>query len=175
MRKSGYLLGVIASLHAGLSQAVDGYKDLHFGDSKQTVLESKICTLTPRTAPIEGLEYYSCPDFKLGKDSLEAGLFFIDNRFLRLSIVTPVEKSFLIAQGLTEKYGPPSSQSPSDHFIKLESQSNSHAFMAFDNNTVFYRFSTNADMKRQALLIYTSPDYEKILVKQQLKGINPDL
>jgi len=47
--------------------------------------------------------------------------------------------------------------------------------MAFDNNTVFYRFSTNADMKRQALLIYTSPDYEKILVKQQLKGINPDL
>jgi hypothetical protein len=166
---------MVALLQASLSHAVDGYKELHFGDSKQTVLESKLCTLTPRTSPIEGLEFYGCPDLKLGKDSLEAGVFFINNQFLRLSIVTPTEKSFLIAQGLTEKYGEPSSQSSPDGFVKLDSKPNSHAFLAFDHNTVFYRFSTNADMKRQALLIYTSPDYEKILLRKQLTGIHSDL
>ncbi|TWI54828.1 hypothetical protein IQ22_01731 [Pseudomonas duriflava] len=175
MRTIGYLLGAAVWTVSSLAYAVDGYKNLHFGDTKQTVLASKLCTLTAKRSAIDGLDYYGCADFKLGKDIVEAGFFFIDDQFLRLSIVTPPEKSFLIAQGLNEKYGPPSSQSTAEAFIQLEKKPNHQAFLAFDHNTIFYKFSTTATMKRQALLIYTAPDYEQRLLKKQIQKINPDL
>jgi hypothetical protein len=181
MTVRSYLSPLLAPLLAllvlfpALAQAVDGYAGIAFGTDQKTFLSKKLCTFQPRKIDVVGVEYFECNDLAFAGEKVEAGAFFIDGRFLRLSIVTPLAQSFLIAEGLTQKYGKPSSQSSAAVFERLAHDEDAQAYLAFDHNTVVYKFSARAARKKQVLLIYTSPRYEPLLAEKQLQVVKDSL
>jgi len=168
------LLALLALVPA-LAQAVDGYAGIAFGTEQKAFLAKKLCTFLPRKIDVVGVEYFECTDLTFAGEKVEAGAFFIDGRFLRLSIVTPLAQSFLIAEGLTQKYGKPSSQSSAAAFERLTQDDDAQAYLAFDHDTVVYKFSAQAARKKQVLLIYTSPRYEPLLKEKQLQFVKDSL
>jgi len=162
-------------LAAPLAHAVDGYAGIAFGTDQQAFLAKRLCTFQPRKSEVPGVEYLGCDDLAFAGEKVEAGAFFIDGKFLRFSIVTPLAQSFLIAEGLTQKYGKPSSQSATADFERLSHDDDAQAYLAFDHDTVFYKFSARAARKKQVLLIYTSPRYELLLKEKQLELLKQSL
>ncbi|KUM41879.1 hypothetical protein [Pseudomonas sp. EpS/L25] len=149
-------------------RAVDGYAGIAFGTDQKTFLAKRLCNFQPRKSDVNGVDYLGCDDLAFAGEKVEAGAFFINGKFLRFSIVTPLAQSFLIAEGLTQKYGKPSSQSSAEAFEQLSHDDDAQAYLAFDHDTVFYKFSARAARKKQVLLIYTSPRYEQLLKEKQL-------
>ena len=86
-----------------------------------------------------------------------------------------VEYSEAIARQLTAKYGSPSSQSPQSDFDGVDRHPNRSAFIAFDNNTVYLEIDSDDNNTQSLMLIYTSPMYDKLLLKNQHQSISNDL
>lgn len=170
-----FAAALLCVLGMPLAWAVDGYAGIAFGVDQKTFLDHKLCTFQPRKIDISGVDYLGCDDLAFAGEKVEAGAFFIDGHFLRFSIVTPLAQSFLIAEGLTQKYGKPSSQSSTEAFERLAHDDDAQAYLAFDHDTVFYKFSARAARKKQVLLIYSSPRYEQLLKEKQLQLLKQSL
>lgn len=155
--------------------AVDGYKDLLFGSAKSDILNKPGYTFVKSEIDQPGVEFYGCTDFKFGNQIVEAGACFVDGKFLRFIIVVPVDQVTGILDGLKNKYGSASSSSPKEAFEAVDAFPNSEAFLAFDNDTVYLKISSDARKQQSAILIYTSPEYDQHLVKMQRQGVENDL
>ncbi len=157
------------------SSAVDGYKDLKFGTAKAEILKKSEYNFIKAPIDQTGVEMYSCQNFKFGNKIVEAAAFFIDDSFLRFVIVLPIDQIQGILASLNEKYGAVSSSSPQEAFAAVDTYPNTEAFLAFDNDTIYVKISSDANRKQTAMLLYTSPDYDKGLLKIQQTGFEGDL
>ncbi len=166
------ILGLLLSTPA---IAVDGYKNLKFGMSTKQIMETNICTFKKTASSVPGVEIYTCNNFKFGGETVEAGAFFIDNKFKRLFIVPSMTVAIGLGQGLSDKYGAPSSSSPRESFAKVDNTPNTEAYLGFDGNTVLLRIMSDENNLQSAFLIYTSSDYEKVLGDIQKKSLSNDL
>ncbi len=172
MKKHLLLMLSIISLSAN---AVDGYKDLKFGLTIDEIQTSKICNFEPLADYGTGVKALECSDFKFGEQSVDAAALFINNKFLRFVIEADVEYSEAIARQLKDKYGSPSSQSPQSDFDSVDRHPNRSAFIAFDNNTVYLEIESDDNNTQSLMLIYTSPVYDRLLLKNQHQSISNDL
>lgn len=155
--------------------AVDGYKDLKFGSDKKAVLGSGVCTFVEQESGQIGVEYYGCDDFLFGGSATEAGVFFINDEFLRFVVVPPVDVVESLVDSLISKYGPPVSSSSKEQFEAIDRFPNREAFMSFDDNTVYLRLMSQGDYSQVVLLIYTSPLYDTYLKQNQKRSLGGDL
>ena len=171
-----YLLIVAFLLTSSFVFAVDGYKDLAFGTSKEQILKNSGYSMIKGSIEQSGVEFYSCNNFKFGNQVVEAGAFFIDEKFLRFVIVVPLDQLTGIIDGLGNKYGQASSASPKAALEAFDSrQPNTEAFIAFDTNTVYLKISVDESGIQSAILMYTSPEYDKSLLKLQQSEFGGDL
>ncbi|MBD5771003.1 hypothetical protein [Marinomonas colpomeniae] len=170
---SSLILGVL--FISQTATAVDGYKDLKFGMSAKQIVASNVCTLQKYESGQIGVEYYGCDDFMFGGEAVEAGAFFIDDKFLRFAIAPSVDVALSLANGLSEKYGSPSSSSTQKEFQAVDALPNREAFLAYDKNTVYLKLMSDENYTQSAILLYTSPSYDILLLKKQDKSISNDL
>lgn len=169
---SGFLAAGAASQ---LAVAVDGYQDLKFGMSKKQVFAKQICSLQEYESGYAGVDYFGCMDFTFGGKPVEAGVFFIDDSFLRFVIVPPVDDAFGLMEALSNKFGSPSSSSTQSEFEAVDTHPNREAFLAYDQDTVFLRLMSDENYMQSIFLVYTSPLYEELLVRNQKSSIMSDL
>ena len=122
-----------------------------------------------------GVESLGCNDFKFGNRVVEAGAFFIDDKFLRFVIVPNIDDAMGIVKGLMKKYGNLSSSSTQKELQAVDSLPNQRAFLAFDSNTVIINLTSDENHIQTMLLVYTSPLYEVLLGKKQQQSVSDDL
>lgn len=169
-----FLLLIILSIPLSIS-AVDGYKNLKFGMTKNQILQCNVCSFTEANSGQVGVEYLSCPDFAFGDSFVTAGAFFINNEFLRFMIIPSVDMVSSLASGLINKYGPVSAQSTQYELEAVDKYPNKSAFLAFDNNTVILKVISDQNYIQNVLLLYTSLKYDVLLLKGQKRSIGNDL
>ncbi|MEJ1358321.1 MAG: hypothetical protein RPU51_09135 [Candidatus Sedimenticola sp. (ex Thyasira tokunagai)] len=155
--------------------AVDGYKGLKFGMTKEQVLESKLCTFEEQSIGQVGVEFYGCRDFMFGGEVVLAGAYFINGKFLRLMIVPSINVAVGLMNGLTDKYGKPSSSSTPQEFTALDTLPNRKAFLAFDRDTIYLNLMSDENYAQSALLFYTTPTFDTLMQKVQQKSMSSDL
>ena len=155
--------------------AVNGYKNLMFGMNIQQVLNTNICSLHKQPINITGVTYYFCTDFVFANKTVYAAAFFVDNKLLRFAFSPPVDMTQTLTSKLIKKYGSTSSSSSAEEFNAVDKYPNRSAFLAFDHDTVFLKVQSNKFGKENIYLIYTSPEYDKILKQAQSKSIGNDI
>ena len=162
---------------ASFANAVDGYKDLKFGVSKQQALAHGLCTFQkiPKKASQHGAEYYACDDFKFGKRTVDAAIFFINDRFLRFAISPPISSAESIMEGLARKYGAPSYRPKKGAYGFVQRNPNQSVNTTFDDNTVVFTLKSNHKKDLSILLIYTSPQFDRIISQNETKSLSDDL
>lgn len=175
--KFGRILSTLALSVCAIpaSYAVDGYKNLKFGDSERKVLESGICAFQKTPSGMPGVDYFSCTDMQFGGHKVEAGAFFIGGKFLRLVIEPNIDTVQGLMQSLSQKYGPVSSSSSQESFTAVDTRPNTEAFLAFDNDTVYLNIYSDENNLQGAVLIYTSPQYDVNLLKMQSGSVEGDI
>lgn len=171
---NGVLL-MMATMMAHSAHAVDGYKNLKFGMSKQEVIKLKPCTLFPGAGAPLGVENQQCVDFVFAGSRVTAAFFFVEEKLERVGFMLEKNQTLGLFESLTKKYGPPSSSSTQAQLNAVDTTPNSSGFVAFDNNTVYLRFMSDAAMRQSGVLIYTSPDYEEKVKAFQAAAADDDI
>lgn len=169
-----FIIFVVLSLGSTVS-AVDGYKDLKFGISAKELLERDLCMMRKFPSENSGVENYGCEDFRFGGKRVNAVAFFIDDKLLRFGIATPTDMAEVLATQLVEKYGSPSSISTTNEFDAVDTLPNRVAFIAFDDDTVIFKVSSDENNNQITYLIYTSPSFDGLVLKLQQDLLKDDL
>lgn len=176
MRKTLLCCLLALILSANPVFAVEGYKNLKFGMSLEEVKKSKICGwVDDGTLNMKQTHVIYCRDLKFNGESITAGAYFIDHKFLRLFLGLSYDDRDNILTGLKKKYGSLSytpSQQSIDNFNNLPNQELSYGF---DDNTVYLRYKSDNLYKKIMLLIYTSPLFDKLYNEKQVDSIKNDL
>ncbi|WP_444998436.1 hypothetical protein [Aliikangiella sp. IMCC44359] len=175
MKKYLVLAMGIVVLLGNSAEAVEGYKNLKFGMSKEQVKNSNLCSFRSEDSGQVGVEFMGCEDLKFSNEVTMGAAFFINNKLLRFVILTSTDTALGLINALSNKYGNTSSQSSDEEFNAIDKFPNREAFMAFDNDTVYLKFVSNAVGDQSAMLIYTSPEYDKKLLQNQEESISHDL
>ena len=152
-------------LFGSLAHAVDGYKNFKFEMSPIEV---------QKLANIE-LILYQGENFPFAGENVDIAFFFIENKLLRIGFEIPIDKALPTIEALTEKYGKPFSQSDQATFEAVDNIPNSEAFMGFDKDTIFVKIMSDEKNKQTSIVIYTSPKYEQLMLKNQKEKIKDDL
>ncbi|MET4859246.1 hypothetical protein [Morganella morganii] len=165
-----YLLGLALALTAAGSMAVDGYKNVKFGSSYQTVKASKICSLK-ETSSRNAFSFYSCSDLLFNNEKTTATFEFINGEFLRVLIHTNLYPEVLV-NALTEKYGEP--VSPDNSNAKELLAKGDVVYLYFDNKTVILGIQL-VDGKPKTFLMYQSPSYTTKSNNTKGTGLKDDI
>lgn len=170
-----WLFAALALVVSMQAQAVDGYKDLKFGMTKQEIQKKKPCTLFPGTGAPAGAESLECVDYSFVGSRVRAGFFFINGKFERIGMMIDAAQAAGLMNSLVSKYGPPSSASTQEQFSTVDTTPGASAYAGFDNNTIYLRIMADKAMNKTAVLIYTSPDYNDKIAKHQSAAIDSDI
>ena len=173
--KLSALLLCVAGMFSSSAMAVDGYKDIKFGTPKEQVLKSKLCSFEKAPSGQPGVEYYGCSNFKFGGKKVEAAVFFIDGKFMRLAVVQEYDLTPGLLTQLIKKYGDPMELLDKQKFNELESQPNKTLDIMFDNKTVALRLMSDANYNKSALIMYSAADYNDQLIQVQQNSVSNDL
>ena len=161
-------------LFGSLAHAVDGYKNFKFEMSPIEVQKLANIELT-RTDQGNGIILYQGENFPFAVENVDIAFFFIENKLLRIGFEIPIDKALPTIEALTEKYGKPFSQSDQATFEAVDNIPNSEAFMGFDKDTIFVKIMSDEKNKQTSIVIYTSPKYEQLMLKNQKEKIKDDL
>lgn len=170
-----YILSIILLFTASQAMAVDGYKNMKFGMSKQEIIKIKPCALYKSDDAPKGTERLDCNDLQFGGDDTDAGFFFIDGKLERVALILDFNKAIGLATSLKDKYGLPSSSSTKQQIAAIDTTPNSSAFLAFDGDTVILNLISDDKMNRAAILVYTSKNYSQKIIKKQAQAVNNDI
>lgn len=157
---------MLAAFSLNVVAAVDGVTPYKFGMNIKTVKHQKKCSLEKAED-----ETYYCEDYPLGKIKTNAFFYFISGKLERVAISLPVESVDGIAKALMNKY-PLSSELPEE---VNKPQPNQIYDMGFEDDTVLLRFGYENDMEESVWLIYTTPDFNEKLSKQQADDVKDEL
>ncbi len=178
MKIKNYLLGAAVAGSVMLSNtalAVDGYKGLKFGMSTQEVLDQRLCSFESDGIDENGIEAFYCDDFNFGSEITDAAAYFINGKFLRFGILGSMDRAEGLMNGLTAKYGSPSSMSTQEEFQAVDSLPDRSAYIAFDQETVVLKVESDVNFNQSVLLIYTDTDFDKMLLDSQANAMSSDL
>lgn len=171
------LIGVSLTFFSISSMAVDGYKNIKFGDTVKQVLSSRLCNFEkmPNTSGLKQMSLYGCTDFKFsGKPSLAIATF-IDDKFRKLLINVDPDINPLL-NSLMEKYGTPNAMSSQDELNKAQANSDEYSlFVDFDKGTVRLQVEKNKNKPAMSLLIYSDIDFDKELNEVKNKNLAEDI
>ncbi|HHR6128539.1 TPA: hypothetical protein ACS72K_000093 [Providencia alcalifaciens] len=171
------LIGSLLTMFSMGAMAIDGYKNIKFGDSIEKVLSSNLCTFEkmPNESGIDQISLYGCGDFKFsGKDRMALATF-INGKFKKLLINVGNDIDPLI-DSLTQKYGKPSSMSSVDEINKAKAKGDYYLlFINFDKDTVKLHIEKPKDKKEMIFLIYQDSMFDKELNKIKSERIESDI
>jgi len=153
--------------------AVDGYKNFKFGISKKQLMKESSWALTESKIGNE-VTALGSEDFNFGGGKVAAFFYFIDDRFLRIAIEVPIDKALAVVEGLSSKYEI-SSGSPQSAFEAVDNHPNMEAFLAFDKDTIYLYYTSDEISNKTAMLLYTSPEFDALLLKNQKESLSNDL
>ncbi|MBN3174846.1 hypothetical protein H4F69_14960 [Pectobacterium brasiliense] len=174
MKLKTITLGIILSVMSSTAFAADGYKNVKFGSSVETVLASKLCSLQKYKSDTHGMDSYACQDFVFSGQPTLAMAIFLNGKFQRFAISLNTSATPVL-EGLTKKYGPASSSSTAEEMDRAAVTGDS-IFVRFDNDTVFVQGNKNLSTgKDEGILVYTTPQYDKELLALQAKSLRNDL
>lgn len=169
---------LIAFLFSSLTSsalAVDGYKGVKFGAGVESLKKENICNFKKwKKEQLKGMDSYYCSDFKFSGESTMAIAIFLNGKFSRFAIninqsVDPVLKA------LAKKYGNPSSTSTQQEANDVMANGGT-MYVRYDNDTIILAGTIDQVSKEQSgQLIYTSPDYDKVLLGLKVAGVEDDL
>ena len=170
-----FIISCVGAIITTSAYGVEGYKNLKFGISKQKVFNSGLCTFQNQNSGQAGVEAASCSNLKFGRSTVIAMAFFINNKFLRFALMPPIQDTGGLVNALKRKYGTASSSSSQAEFRRVTRKPNQEAFLAFDNNTIILKITSDNKLRQKIYLMYTSHDYETLLKKNQEKSVMGDL
>jgi hypothetical protein len=156
------------------ASAVDGYKDFKFGMSVPEVQKLAKIRLS-RTKEKNGVVMYHGEGFPFGGKKVGIAFFFIDGKLLRIGFEIPYDSALAILDSLREKYGEPSSMSDRKAGVAVDTTPNTEAYIAFDNDTLIWKVVSDEWTRKTSMIIYNSPDYDRLLIEAEKKGIKDDL
>lgn len=134
--------------------ATDGYRDMKFGTSTNTVIAQAKCTMEePEEAPVGKM--YSCEDFAFAGKKTEATLFFVNDKFIRIAIAIPNEDVVKTLETLKTKYGV-AAHSTQKEMQDVDLYPNKTAFINFDNNHISLLMTSDEDAETSVALIYSA-------------------
>lgn len=82
MKLKSIALGMFLFVASSSAMAVDGYKGVKFGSSLNELNAGKLCTWNKyQKNKTDGMDYYSCENFKFSGKNTLAMAFFIDKKF----------------------------------------------------------------------------------------------
>lgn len=153
--------------------AVDGYKNFKFGISQKQLIKESSWALTEIKMG-DGVTALGSEDFNFGGSKVTAFFYFIDDKFLRIAIEVPIDNAQAVAEGLNSKYEI-SSRSPQSTFEAVDNHPNMEAFLAFDGDTIYLNLASDEMSNNTAMLLYTSPEFDTLLLKNQKESLRDDL
>ncbi len=161
------------------AHAVDGYKDIKFGISPSKLKAMNKCAITKDVYSSEdGTDAYECSNFKFGGKQIQAMFYFPEGRLLRIALIvgTTAEDFISLMEPLGKKYGQVDKYLSSDRsMFELYDQGTVNQIdLVWDGNTVALRMY-RAGGEEVVLLLYSSPDYEKEMLRAKVKGVEDDL
>ncbi len=122
-----------------------------------------------------GVDTYMCADLKFGNSKSPAAVYFIGDKFVRLGIIQPFESATAILKQLISKYGQPE-KAPDEQILQdIYSKPNITADILFDNKTVALRLTSNDNNIKQALVLYSVPNYDDLLTNAAGDSVSNDL
>lgn len=156
--------------------AVDGYKSIKFGASKNTVKKSGICTFRGQTTISDSVNTLDCDDLSFSGSKASASAIFVDGKFERFAILIDESQILPLAGALNKKYGRPDRNSSTKaQWNAIDTTPNTQAFIWFDNGTVLLQVTNDANMNRESLLVYTAPDYSQKVMNTSSKSLADDV
>lgn len=156
----------LSALSLSASAAVDGFQSYKFGMDIKTIKQQKMCALEK----VNEDEYY-CNNLSLGKIKTDAFLYFVSGKFERIAISIPIDAVEGIVQALSSKYKL-STELPDE---ALSPKPNQIYDMGFDNDTILLRLGYENDMTESVWLIYTTPDFNQKLSREQANEVKDAL
>ena len=160
-------------LIAGNLYAVDGYKNFKFGISKKQLIKESSLALTESKLG-DNVTALWTENFSFGSGKVMAFFYFIDDKFLRIAIEVPMDDAVAVVEGLNSKYEI-SSRSPQSTFDAVDTYPNQEAFLTFDRDTIVLKFASDEISNKTAMLLYTSPEFDKLLIENKKESLNDDL
>ena len=157
--------------------AVEGYKNLKFGMTKDEVMKSGLCTFTDIIKDKEQpyLESIKCTDLKMNGKNTTAFAYFIENKFLRIGIGFDIKDASAITNLIVKKYGYRTSPKGDLHLEKKVIIPNNSTWIGFDNDTVFMLFETDNLLNITPYLVYTSPLFNELILERKKIGFADDI
>lgn len=168
------LLTIALLFFGHCANAVDGYKEFKFGMSPAEVRKLAKVPLTPSDQGNDVVAYAG-EGYPFAGGSVEIFFYFVKGKLLRIGLQIPKDTALATVESLTEKYGAPSSSSGQRSFKAVDTTPNVEAYVAFDKDTVVLKIISDESNAQTALLIYTSVDYDRLLLKSQKKAVKDDL
>jgi len=160
------------------SLAVDGYKEFKWNMTTDVIEKlvkiKSFCNLKDSGIDSQGIRTLYCDDFKFGGHPRHGFFLFIDNRLLRIGITVRGEEIEPLIMIFKEQFGKPSSGE-----VPKKGQPQVGT-IGWDKDTVLLKiarvFKEEQQAKKmtkysnreiQAVLIYTSSEFESILQKRR--------
>jgi hypothetical protein len=161
------------------AKAVDGYKEFKFGMSVDSVRKLAKTRLIRVKTP-DGLLGYRGQGFSFAREKVAISFIFTDTgepKLLRVGLEIPIDTALATCRSLSDKYGPPSSSSerPDLAWGADIEKPNTTVFVAFDNDTILVKIMSDEATRQSAVLIYTSPEYDRLLLQLQQDKLKDDL
>ena len=156
--------------------AVDGYKTLTFGMSKQEVKAANVCGFTNSSDIAKGVTSLDCSNLNFSNAERNAAAVFVDGKFERFVIEINTDQIIPLVTALRKKYGNPTQKSSSRKtWEKIDNTPGIEAYLWFDNNTVLLQVSNDEVMNKTTLLVYTSRDYDNKVANAQSGSFSSDI
>ncbi|WP_315707772.1 hypothetical protein [Brenneria uluponensis] len=151
------LLAIALPLLSLTASATDGYKNMKFGSSFNTIKQQADCSMTgPDT--IDGMKVYSCKNFEFYDKKTLAMFGFNNDKFVRLAITITLDEVPSVVEGLKSKYGMTSPLTDADINTFMNTP-NSRVVAKFDKNHITLVFDNDADNQKNIYLVYTAENY----------------
>ena len=156
--------------------AVDGYKNLKFGMSKQESKDLGLCTFEEfeyqKNKLVSGLE---CNDLVFKGKKTRAYAYFINDKFLRIVIFVDESDVSSIVSIIRGKYGETTSTLTSEEIRKELSKPENSVWIGFGDNTVYLLMNTDSRLRVTYYLAYSSPTYDSEITKINKKELEDDI
>lgn len=154
-----FLISYISTIYA-----VEGYKGLKFGISKEETIKSGICSFKefPKNKSEPWFEKIRCLDLKLGNKDKFAVAIFVRDKFVRFVILIELSDIPDIVETSNELYGPLSSWYGSPENIY---DPGNDTGIKYDNDTLIITVRTNKDSLIFPYLNYQIEGYDDLINK----------
>jgi hypothetical protein len=177
MKTGSVMVILIVVCMAQQTFAVDGYKDLKFGESYEEIdSKKKPCDWIKSGWNHEfGLLEATCKDLKFASHRIPAYFAFLDNQLHLVILTIPLSMAKVAVDSLTGKYGKPEFASPTEDFKKVDTTPNSKAIISWKSATIQFKIMRSKSNVVTAEIFYKSDQFLKLYRAKIGKNMKGDI